>query len=269
MRVAEELKRARRKGYAIGAFNTANLEVTKAICRAAKAEEAFVLIQTTPSAIEYAGLKTLYDIVEDEIKNSQSRAAIHLDHALDWPIIRSAIEVGYKSVMFDGSKLSYDENTILTEKVVKFAHSYDVSVEAEVGLIGHEEGGRISGYSVLSRPEQVAEFVEATRVDAIAVSIGNEHGAPLGEKLNFHLLERISDLVEIPLVIHGASGLSFGEIREAIQLGVAKFNIDTNIKRVFAQTIEESSEEDYRKVLAEGMEEVERVVRKYIRLFCK
>lgn len=268
MNVAEELKNARAGGYAIGAFNTSNLEVTKAIVRAASKFDIPILIATTPSSIEYAGLKSIFDIVRDEIESSKIKAAIHLDHGKDLDIVKQAIQSGYKSVMFDGSKLSFDENAHLTERLVEYAHRFDVCVEAEVGVLGHEEGGHLSGKSVKSAPEEVAKFIDLTGVDSIAVSVGNEHGAPRGESLDFDLLKSIADVIEIPLVLHGASGLKFHDLSQAIEIGVAKINIDTNIRTAFLHEIETSKEKnDYRVPLAEGMEEVEKVVEKYLEIF--
>lgn len=264
--VANELKKARAGGYAIGAFNTSNLEVTKAICKAASKFDAPILIQTTPSAIEYAGLKQIFDIVTNEIKANNIKAAIHLDHGKDFDIVKKAIDIGYTSVMFDGSTFPFDENVLMTSKVVNYAHARGVSVEAEIGVIGHEEGGAVSGQSVMSMPDQVKNFVQLTGVDSVAVSVGNQHGAPAGEKVDFKVLESIYTVIDIPLVMHGASGLSDGDIRDAICLGVAKFNIDTNIKVAFSSAIEGSKESDYRKANTEGMEEVEKVVAKYIEL---
>ena len=264
--VANELKKARACNCAIGAFNTSNLEVTKAICHAAAKFDQPILIQTTPSAIEYAGLKQIFDIVTNEIKANNIKAAIHLDHGKDFDIVKKAIDIGYTSVMFDGSTYPFDENVQMTTKVVNYAHARGVSVEAEIGVIGHEEGGEVSGQSVMSESEQVKRFVELTGIDSVAVSVGNQHGAPSGEKVDFKILESISKVVDIPLVMHGASGLSDGDIRGAICLGVAKFNIDTNIKVAFSSAIEGSKESDYRKANTEGMEEVEKVVAKYIEL---
>lgn len=267
LNISKELKKARRDGYALGAFNTNNLEVTKAICAAAKKFDSPIMIQTTPSAIEYAGLKQIFDIVENEIMATAIKAVIHLDHAKDFGIIKEAIKAGYRSVMFDGSKFPYEENLHLTERLVEYAHRFDVSVEAEVGVISREEGGRISGQSVMSTPAEVKKFVDMTGVDSIAISVGNEHGAPSGEKVNLKLLKQIAEIVEIPLVMHGASGLSDGDIREAMSLGVAKFNIDTNIRRAFIKPIEQSKSDDPREAIKEGMEEVTKIVERYIQLF--
>jgi len=267
MDVKNELNKARTHGYAIPAFNTNNLEVTKAICAAAAKFDLPILIATTPGAIEYAGLEQIFDIVRDEVGSSKIKAAIHLDHARDFGTIKTAIDIGYPSVMFDGSVLDYDENVAMTEKVVRYAHQHGVAVEAEIGVIGREEGGKLSHKAVYSAPEQVKRFVDETGIDSVAVSIGNEHGAPIGEKLNLDLLRQIAEIVEIPLVLHGSSGLSSGDIREAISLGIAKINVDTNIRKAFiAGVIEGEGATDYRDMMKEGMGEVEKVVEHYIKL---
>lgn len=269
--VAEELKNARKSGWATGAFNTSNLEVTKAICSAAKKSGKPIIIQVTPSAIEYAGLKQIFDIVKNEIEESGIEAAIHLDHAKDFEIIRDCIDVGFRSVMIDGSKLSFEENVALTKKVVEYAHQKNVVVEGEIGAIATDEGGAISGENILSTPEEVGRFVELTGIDSVAVSIGNEHGAPEGEKLDLGLLKKIADIVEIPLVLHGSSGLDDDDIKSAISLGVAKINIDTAIRKAFIDGMRniDQEEKDYREILKISMKNVEEVVKEKIRVFCK
>lgn len=265
--IVSELIKARENNYALGAFNTSNLEVTKAICRAVKKADFPAIIQTSQSSIEYAGMKTLFDIVLNEVENSGIRAIIHLDHGKDIALVKEAIDLGYPSVMFDGSKLSFDENVRLTKEIVDYAKPKGVAVEGEIGIISREEGGRLSGQSEISDPLEAKKFVELTGIDSVAVSVGNEHGAPEGEKVNLALLKEISDVIKIPLVMHGASGLSNRDIHEAIVLGVTKFNIDTKIKQAFTEEIESSNEEDYRKVFENGMEEVENIVLRYINLF--
>ncbi|MEI6499226.1 MAG: class II fructose-bisphosphate aldolase, partial [bacterium] len=248
-------------------FNTNNLEVTKAICKAASKYKMPILIQTTPSALEYAGMEQIFDIVKNEIEATGIRAAVHIDHGKDVEKIKAAIDAGWTSVMFDGSKFDFDENVHLTRQVVEYAHARGACVEAEVGVIGREEGGMISGTAVYSNPDEVMQFVEQTGIDSVAVSIGNEHGAPEGEKIKIDLLAKIADMVDIPLVLHGSSGLSEGDIRSSISHGVAKINIDTNIRKAFVHEIESSKQEDYRDIFKDGMEEIEKVVDRYIRLF--
>lgn len=267
--VAEELIKAREEGYCLGAFNTANLEVTKAICAAAKKTGASIIIQTTPSAIEYAGLLQLFDIVKNEIEESGISAAIHLDHGKNFEIARRTIDIGYRSVMIDGSRLSFEENVALTKKVVEYAHLKNVTVEGEIGVIMTGEGGNSSSSdAAYSSPEMTKKFVDLTGVDSVAVSIGNEHGAPAGEKINLELLKEISNMVSVPLVLHGSSGLTDEEVKEAVKLGVAKVNVDTNVRKAFIDGMRniDADARDYREILKVGMAKVEKVVEERIKL---
>ncbi|HOX41354.1 MAG TPA: class II fructose-bisphosphate aldolase [bacterium] len=268
MNVTQELKKAKEDGYAVGAFNTNNLEVTKAICKAASRSDMPILIQTTPSAIMYAGLEQIFDIVRNEVESTGIKGAIHLDHAKNFETVKMAIDAGWRSVMIDASLLAFDDNVALTKKVVEYAKATDTCVEAEIGVLKRQEGGEEIAFENLSQPETVKKFVDLTGIDSVAVSIGNVHGAPAGEHLDLNLLSEISKVVDIPIVIHGASGLSEDDIRSAIKIGAAKFNIDTQIRHAFIKPIEESTEkDDYRKPMEEGMVEVEKVVDRYIKLF--
>lgn len=261
--VADELKKARREGYGLAAFNTANLEVTKAICAGAKKAGRSIIIQTTPSAIEYAGLRQIFDIVKNEIEESGISAAIHLDHAKDFETVRIAIDAGYRSVMIDGSHLSFEENVALTKKVVEYAHLKNVAVEGEIGVIATDEGENTSTSDAsFSSAEITNKFIALTGVDSVAISIGNEHGAPDGEKINRELLKEISEMVSIPLVLHGSSGLSDADVKAAVELGVAKVNVDTNIRTAFIDGMKNIGPEakDYRDILREGMANIEEVV---------
>lgn len=266
--VSEELKKAREKKYALGAFNTNNLEATKAICAAAKEKNTPVIIQVTPGAIEYAGVKQIFNIAKTEIEETGIMAGLHLDHAKDFEIVKDCIDIGFRSVMIDGSRLPFEENVVLTRKVVDYARPKNVSVEAEIGSIGFGEGGEESGGDRLSKPDEVKKFVELTGIDSVAVSIGNEHGAPEGESIDLKLLSEISTLVSIPLVLHGASGLSDEDVKSAIKLGVAKINIDTNIRKAFIEGMKNIDLEvkDYREVLKVSMEKIEEVVAEKINL---
>ncbi len=267
--VADELKNARTGGYALGAFNTNNLEATKAICAAARESNHPIIIQTTPGAIKYAGLKQIFQIVKTEIEELGIKAAIHIDHAKDFEIIKDCIDMGYRSVMFDGSKLSFEENVAITKKVVEYGHPKNVAIEAEIGVIGTEEGGVDTGLGALSDPEQTLKFIQLTGIDSVAVSIGNEHGAPNGEHIDVELLREIARIIPIPLVLHGASGLSDEEVKIAIGLGVSKINIDTNIRKAFISGMRDIPEEakDYRDILNKSMSNIEEVVKGKINLF--
>jgi ketose-bisphosphate aldolase len=263
-------KKAHAGGYAIGAFNTYNLEVTEAIARAASELESPIIFQITPGAIEYAGLPQIFDIVRNAIVEHELQAAIHLDHALDFGIVKKCLDIGFNSVMIDGSTLPFSSNVSLTQKVVNYAKEFGAAVEAEIGVISHSEGGQYDESGEFTDPDLACKFMEETHIDSLAVSIGNEHGAPKGEKLNFKLLSEICDKVEKPIVIHGASGLTRGEIKKAIKAGALKFNIDTNIRRTFLKGFSDNydgKEEDPRKILNEVKADITKLIKDYIVIF--
>jgi len=192
-----------------------------------------------------------------------------LDHAKDFETVKEAIDIGYKSVMIDGSSLPFSENVVLTRRVVEYAHQKNVTVEGEIGLMGSNEGGGAAGDQILSTPEQTKQFVDLTGIDSVAVSIGNQHGAPEGEKINLELLREIAKMIEIPLVLHGSSGLSETDVKEAIECGISKINVDTLIRRAFINGLRDFPEEtkDYRDILKIGMKAVTAVVEGKIELF--
>ena len=268
LNLKKALKFARKNKFAIPAFNVFDLEGVKAVCSAASELNSPVIIQTTPKAVEYAGLEQLFDIIKNEIYEKDIKAAIHLDHAKDFSIVKDCINVGYNSVMIDGSALDFESNIAICRKVVRFALEYGVNVEGEIGAIGSESEESDRSEIKLTDLKLVQEFVNKTNIDAVAVSVGNKHGAPKGEKLNFELLEKISSLVEIPIVMHGSSGLSHFDIKSAIGLGVTKFNIDTNLRLAFMQEILSAKKDskDPRAILSEAMEAMSEIVKSYIKL---
>lgn len=266
LNLKKALKIASQNGFSIGAFNVFDLEGIKAVAEAAAQMSAPVIIQTTPKAIEFAGLEQIFDMVKNEIAEKKINAAIHLDHGKDFSVIKRAIDIGYGSVMIDASDFDFNDNVALTKKVVQYAKKYDVNVEAEIGAIGKEGGEGIRGK--LTDPDLAKDFVIKTGIDEVAVSVGNRHGAPKGEKVNFELLQKISQIIEIPIVMHGSSGLSEPDIKKAIGYGVAKFNIDTNLRKVFLEGMSESQKaNDPRDILNKIMAAQIEVVKKYIDIF--
>ena len=261
------LKIARANHFAIGAFNVFDLEGIKAVANVATELDSPVIIQTTPKAIEFAGLDQLFDMVKNEIRDNKIKAAIHLDHGKDFSIVKKTIDIGYNSVMIDGSSLDFAANVALTRKVVQYAKEYGVNVEAEIGAVG-KEGGDLANQTKLTDPNMAREFVEKTGIDAVAVSVGNKHGAPKGEKVNFELLEKISKVVDVPIVMHGSSGLSEGDIKKAISYGVTKFNIDTNLRKAFIEELAENkNNNDPRDILNKIMSAQKEVVKRYVEIF--
>ena len=266
----ELYKMAEEKNVGIGAFNTNNLEITQAIVSAAEELSLPLIVQTTPGAIEYAGLKELFGIVKTLIDESAVPLTIHLDHAKEIDLINKCLDVGYKSVMFDGSDLLFENNVSETKKVVDLAHKYGALVEGEIGVVGRSEEGREKVLQKYTDPDQAVNFVRLTGVDALAVSIGNVHGGPTKEKIDLDLLKKIDQVVDVPLVLHGASGLGRSDIVQAIKFGIRKINIDTQIKRSFKKGLQENIDDpdkDLRDYLSDAREDAENTIKKYLRLF--
>ena len=270
---------ARDNGYAVGGFNTNNLEWTQAILRAAEAKKAPVLIQTSMGAAKYmGGYKVCKALIENLVESMGITVpvAIHLDHG-HYNDALECIRVGYTSVMFDGSHLPIEENLEKAAKVVEFAHANGVSVEAEVGTIGGEEDG-IIGDGELA-PIEDAKAMVATGIDFLAAGIGNIHGKyPANWKgLSFETLDAIQQLTgDMPLVLHGGTGIPADMIKKAIDLGVSKINVNTECQLSFAAAtrkyIEEGKDQqgkgfDPRKLLAPGTEAIKATVKEKMELF--
>jgi fructose-bisphosphate aldolase class II len=288
---------AKQKAYAVGAFNINNLETALAIFGAAAEEKSPAIVAVTPSAIKYGGLPYLAKIVRTAAESSAVPMSLHLDHGEDLDTVSRCIMAGFTSVMIDGSHLKFEENIALTKRVVDLAHPKKVSVEAELGrLAGVEEKTVEEKDAILTDPDSVEEFVEHTRVDALAVAVGTSHGAykfKAQPKLDFERLKTISGKVDIPLVLHGASsvpswiiekltkygaqlegakGIPGEHIQKAISLGIAKINIDTDLRLAFTATVREvltnsPKEFDPRKILGPAKGAMKEVVRGKMRLF--
>lgn len=267
----ELFREAEEKKVAIGAFNTSNMEVTQAIIAGAEKLRIPIIIATTPKAIAYAGLSELFAIVKTAINEAKVPVTIHLDHGTDIELVKKCLKIGYRSVMFDGSRLSFEENVATTKKVVDLAQHFGAFVEGEIGIIARGEEGERS-IERYTDPEEARDFVRLTGVNTLAVSVGNVHGAPAAEKLDIELLRSINQVVEVPLVLHGASGLSRSDLKAAIQNGVRKINIDTQLKKAFKKGLEENIDDpnkDLREFLSDAKEDVEQVVIKYLKILNK
>ncbi|MCL5291755.1 MAG: class II fructose-1,6-bisphosphate aldolase [Actinobacteria bacterium] len=274
----ELLQKAWENGYAIGAFNTNNLEITKSIVKAAVNERAPFIFQVSPSAAKYAGIHFLTAINligETETSAAGVPCVLHLDHGLAYHDIVGALRAGFSSVMIDGSKHPFEENVTLTMKIVELAHEANVSVEAELGrLVGVEDEISVTEREAsMTDPEKAREFVERTGVDSLAVSIGNAHGWYKGKpQLDFDRLKAINEVAGIPLVLHGGSGIPDEDIKKAISLGIAKINIDTEIRDAFKRGVAGFIEQnpdifDPRKIMTPAMDEMAKVVASKMRLF--
>jgi fructose-bisphosphate aldolase class II len=292
------LNLAKKGGYAVGAFNINNLETLQAIVSAGEAERSPAIIAVSEGAIQYAGLPFIVSMARIASEWASIPLSLHLDHGKDLEVIRSCVENGFTSVMIDGSHLPFQENIDVTKKVVEMASPRGVSVEGELGrLKGIEEKVSVSDQEAfLTDPQAAEEFVKKTGVDSLAVAIGTSHGAYKfkGEsKLDFERLAEIGRRVDIPLVLHGASGVPkpilekaerFGAklpgakgipdeaIQRAISLGICKINIDTDLRLSFVGAIREvlttkPEEFDPRKIIGPGREAIKQTVQSKMRLF--
>jgi len=288
---------ARRNGYGIGAFNVNNLEVVLAVAEAATEEKSPVIVAVTPGAIKYGGLPYLSRIVRTAAELASVPVALHLDHGEDFETAFKCVGAGFTSVMIDGSSLKFEDNTALTKRVVEMAHPKGVSVEAELGrLAGVEESTVEEKDAILTDPAVAKEFVDRTGVDTLAVAIGTSHGAykfKAEPKLDFERLKLITKQVSIPLVLHGASsvpswiiekaskygaelggakGIPEEHIQKAISMGIAKINIDTDLRLAFTAAVREvlansPKEFDPRKILGPAKEAMKQVIKGKMRLF--
>ena len=270
------LKKAQEKGVAIAAFNVHNMETIQAVMAGAAAENAPVIIQTTPGTLKHAGIHNIAAIVKAEAKLYNIPVALHVDHCPSFETIVKCIQYGYTSVMIDAAHMSYEGNVELVKKVVEMAHYAGVAVEAELGRIGGTEDDMFINEreAAFTIPEEAKAFADATGIDSLAIAIGTAHGVYKGEpKLDFERLCAIRKVVGIPLVLHGASGVPDDSIREALIRGIAKINIATELKLPMAEAIKASfaknkDESDPRNYMGDAKKAVMAVVREKIRL-CK
>ena len=273
--MAEILRDAQKGGYAIGAFNCNNMAIVQAIVAAAEAEKSPVIVQASQGAMRYAGIEYIAAMTCLAAEKASVPVALHLDHGTSFAQVMNCVRNNFTSVMIDGSQLSLEDNIALTKKVVEAVRPLGISVEAELGKIGGTEDDiSVSAEDALfTDPNEAEIFVRETQVDALAVAIGTAHGQYKGvPKLDFDRLEEIRKRVDIPIVLHGSSGVPDEDIRKAISLGVSKVNIDTNIREAFMNAArkviaEHPNEIDPRKILGPAREATTEIIREKIRLF--
>lgn len=234
----EMLKKAQEGGYAVGAFNVENMEMAQAIIGAAEELNAPVILQTTPSTVKYAGLSLYYANVAALAAKASVPVAIHLDHGSSFELAMQALREGYTSIMIDGSHSVFEENIAVTKRVVDAAAPNGIPVEAELGKVGGKEDDLDGGNGGYTVPEEAKEFVERTGVSSLAVAIGTAHGVYVGEpKLDVERLKEIRKLVSIPLVLHGASGLSDESVKDCIREGICKVNFATELRIAYSEGV--------------------------------
>lgn len=226
--------------YAIGAFGVHNLEIMKAIIAGAEQAGAPVILQTTSSTYEYIGMPYMVALAKAAAEQASVPVALHLDHGESLNNVMKCLRAGYTSVMIDGSPLPFEDNIALVKRVVEVARPVGVPVEAELGTIGGVEDDLVvdDANALFTDPEMAGRFVSETGIDSFAPAFGTAHGAYKKEpELQFELLDQIRQATNVPLVMHGASGVPEASVKKAIGLGVSKVNFSTELKDLFAEEI--------------------------------
>jgi fructose-bisphosphate aldolase class II len=269
----EILEAARREGYAVGAFNANNLEFVQGIVAGALAERAPVIIQASPGAIKYIGLEYIAALGQVAAR-ADIPVVLHLDHGEDVELARRCIAEGFSSVMYDGSRLPFEENVARTAEVVRAAHAARIACEGELGRVPASDRAwtRQELMQLWTDPGEAARFVAATGVDALAVSVGSVHKMlERTAELDVELVRRIKDATGVPLVLHGSSGVAVKSLVEAVKAGIAKVNIATALSVAFVRAVRQAmaarpDEVDPRPLLGPGRNAVAAEVAARIRL---
>lgn len=259
------LQDAETHGCAVGAFSVSSLEMIRGVIRAAEEMSTPVILQVAQIRLPHAPLYLLGSAMLTAARHARVPVAVHLDHGLTLPCIREALDMGFTSVMLDGSTLPLEENIRLTRQVISLARPYGASVEAEIGVIGKTESGEERS-AVCASPEDSLHFLAETGVDALAVAIGNAHGVYAGApNLRFDILAKIRRRSDTPLVLHGGTGISADDFRRCVERGVRKINIATAVYAAVYQAAQTAA--DYFSMSDRMEEAAYQVARRHIGIF--
>lgn len=273
----EVLRPAQKKKYAVGLFNAVNLELARGIIQAAEKTGSPVIMGTAEVLLPYGPLEEVSYYLIPMAKKAKVPVVVHLDHGLNKETCIKALELGFSSIMYDCSTEPYDINVKKVKEMAEIAHSFGATIEGELGAIGTnpnaaEEGAQINNLSKFyTDPEQAKDFVKKTGVDALAIAVGSAHGTyKLPPKLDFERIQQISGEIDIPLVLHGGSGLTEEDFRKAIQNGISKINIFTDINIAAVEAIFrkfDAMNKGITDLIPAMVSEVEKEVMKKLKLF--
>ncbi len=234
------LKDAQAGGYAVGAFNVENMEMVKAVIAAAEELKAPVMLQTTPSTVKYASLDMYAAMVKAEAEKASVPVCLHLDHGSSYDLAMKALKAGYSSVMIDGSKLDFEDNIEVSKRVADVCKAMGIPVEAELGKVGGKEDELEAEADTNTDPQEAKELVERTGITSLAVAIGTAHGFYVGTPvLDKERLSEIREVVDIPLVLHGASGLTDEDVQDCVKRGICKVNFATELRAAYTKAVRE------------------------------
>lgn len=265
----EMLKKAQEGGYAVPAFNIHNLETFQVVVETSAELRSPVILAGTPSTIEYAGGDYIVSMAKVAAEKYDIPVAIHLDHYENVQDIKKYIDMGFRSAMIDASNHNFEENIEIAKEVVQYAHKFDATVEAELGRLRGQEDDLIVDEkdTMYTNPEQAREYVERTGIDSLAIAIGTAHGLYKGKaKLDLERLKEIRSVVNIPLVLHGASDVPDELVKKVIELGICKVNVATDLKIPFSDAVKEyfienPTANDPRKYMTPGKEAMKEIVK--------
>src|SRR5262245_35354529 len=234
---AEVLLAAAKAGRGVGAFNVIQIEHATALIGGAERAGAAVVLQISENAVKYHGaLKPIGLATLAAAAAAPVPVVVHLDHATERDLVAETVSLGFTSVMFDASRLEYDENVAVTAEVTRYCHDRGVFVEAELGEVGGKDGVHAPG--ARTRPDEAVAFVEATGIDALAVAVGSSHAmTERTAELDFALISELRDAVPVPLVLHGSSGVADDDLTRAVEAGMTKENIATHLNNVFTGVV--------------------------------
>lgn len=263
----ELLLDAQKNHYGVGAFNVENMEMVMAVLAAAEEQKSPVIMQTTPGTIKFAGVDYYFANVAAAAKRTKIPVVMHLDHGDSFARAMQAYRAGYTSIMIDGSKLSFEENIALTKSVVDACHASNVPVEGELGKVGGKEDDlENDDDNPYTDPDEAKEFVERTGVDSLAIGIGTAHGVYVAvPHVNVEVLSAVKKVVDVPLVLHGTSGVPDDQVSDCVRRGICKINYATDLRIAFTKGVKDFMAKnpdafDPKKYSAVGMEEVKRYV---------
>ncbi len=266
----ELINRADEQGKAVGAFSVGNMEMILGAIRAAEETDTPIIIQIAEVRLQTSPLEIIGPMMVAAAENSSVDICVHLDHGLNYETVETALDLGFSSVMLDGSLLSYEDNVALTQKVVSLASEYGASVEAELGVVGGNEGGGKAHTIQCTDPAVAEEFCKRTGIDALAVAIGNAHGHyKVAPELRLDVLNEINNTCTTPLVLHGGTGISPATFQECIRNGIRKVNIatasfDAVVRAAAQNTVEKGN---YFALSQKAADFVYENVKKHIKIF--
>ncbi|EFV21184.1 fructose-bisphosphate aldolase class-II protein [Anaerostipes caccae] len=247
------MKYAKDNHYILPAFNTTNLEMTYAIAKGLNQAGLPGYIQISSNNLRLSSPDTITYLAKDALKDSDVPIGLHLDHGKSYEHVKACVDAGFTSIMIDASHLPFEENIKEVKRAVEYCHFYGVPVEAELGALQGKEEDIVNEADSKTDPEMVADFVERTGCDLLAVSVGNVHGLDLTPKVDLPLLDEISKVSPVPLVMHGGSGIPFETIQKAREFNLLKVNYGSDLRKAFISTFGEAYEQNHNEVNVIGL----------------